>query len=41
MELELNLPMFEGYTYFYTAAHSEDYEVFMNIDETTIHTYMT
>ena len=38
MELVLNLPLFEGYTYFYTAAHSKDYEVFMIIDYTTIHT---
>ena len=39
MELVLNLPMFEGLTYFYTAAHSMDYEVFIISDFTTIHTY--
>ena len=39
MELVLNLPMFEGYMYFYTAEHSKDYEVCMIIDYTTIHTY--
>ena len=39
MELVLNLPMFEGFTYFYTAAHSVDYEVFIISDFISIHTY--